>query len=100
MAVHVVVDFRCKPGKKDELAKILSEEVYPTLEGANGFRGIELAGDVEDADHVMELETWDSADDHRTWVGPVFTDFGARIMELLTGPPSMSYVETIAERRP
>src|SRR5690606_11031906 len=96
MPVTVVVAFRAKPGRAEELVRWLREK-QPKLQRFDGFLSIVLARDEEDADRSVEIERWDSAAHHRAMVEEVAAAGGWNELDALTeAEPEVSYLAELA----
>ncbi len=96
MSVRILVEFNTQPGKADEMASLLEEKVYPLLTGADGFHGIKMFRDPEDAEHIIELEEWESSEKFQAWLEPVLADFGPVLQPMLAAPPRMVTLNEVA----
>ena len=66
MAVKVVVELRTKPGKRDDLKRLLETlmaEIGPTLK-EKGSLGSTLYAVLDDPDLLVEIAEWESAEAH------------------------------------
>lgn len=96
MAVTVVIAFRAKPGKGEELARWLREN-QPKLPRFAGFRSITLGRDEADPARVVEIERWDAAASHRAMVEAVGAEGGWDALDALTeGEPEVTYLAELA----
>ncbi|MET0286763.1 MAG: GFA family protein [Polyangiales bacterium] len=88
----VVVTFRALPGRGPELIAWL-RTFHPRLRAFAGFERIAVHHDQQDPDHVIELEQWRAADDHRAMVEAVAREGGWDTMAaLLTSEPETRYL--------
>ncbi|HEY8430856.1 MAG TPA: antibiotic biosynthesis monooxygenase family protein [Sandaracinaceae bacterium] len=99
MPVTVVVAFRAKPGRAEELVRWLRDN-QPKLPRFEGFLSIVLARDEQDADRIVEIERWASAAHHRAMVERVAAAGGWDELDALTeGEPEVSYLAELASLR-
>jgi quinol monooxygenase YgiN len=96
MATTAVIVFRARPGQGDALVSFLRDN-QANLLAHRGFRSIQLLQDEDDPDRVIEIEEWDSADDHRAMVVAVGAAGGWEAFDaLLEGEPQAHYATQIA----
>ncbi|UJR85587.1 putative quinol monooxygenase [Sandaracinus amylolyticus] len=95
MATTVIVRFRARSGRGADLLSWLSAN-QPGLRAFRGFERIALHRDVADPDHVIEIEEWARADDHRAMVEEVAARGGWDALEaLLEREPETTYLEHV-----
>lgn len=84
-----LVEFQAQAGKGGEVAALLRDRAYPSLDGATGFRAMSMFRDQADPDHVMEILQWEDEKAHQDWVGPVLAEVGQEFQALLAEQPRM-----------
>ena len=91
MPVLLKVDFHAKPGKADELiaANLEFLRQYPVIDGYHG--DVRLAVDPNDPNHVLMVETWDSAEQHQAWAASVRDAIDATVMPIIESSSTVGY---------
>jgi quinol monooxygenase YgiN len=87
MSTHVVTEFHARPGRGDEVEKLLLEILNESLEN-EGCEAIRILRDQDNADHVAGLTQWTERcnyEDYLAWrTERGFTDtFEAMLTERL-----------------
>lgn len=62
MAVTVIVELHAKPGRRDELVRTIESIVAAQGPGAPGFLGSTRYEVLDDADVLVEIAEWESAE--------------------------------------
>ena len=98
MATTVIVTFKTKPGKTDELCSNLIAS-FANASQMDGFIDARLYSDLDDPDVVIEVEHWNSAADHKRALQLVQkSGAAAKLAELLLdGFPSFRYLGDVAD---
>jgi quinol monooxygenase YgiN len=61
MAIKVIVELRAKPGRRDELTRLLESIVVTHGPGQDGFLGSTRYGVLGDPDVLVEIADWETA---------------------------------------
>jgi len=62
MAIKVIVELQARPGKRDELARLLESIIATQGSSQHGFLGSERYEAVDDPDVLVEIADWESAE--------------------------------------
>jgi quinol monooxygenase YgiN len=87
MAIKVIVELQAKPGRRDELKRVLESLIATQGPGQDGFLGSTRYGVLDDPDVLVEIADWESAearDPHMKEAAA--TDAYAPLLELLAAP--------------
>ncbi len=63
------------------------------LQGAKGFRGIELHRGVDVPQRLLLFADWDAVADHMAWMKVNEKAFLSAVMPFLSGPPDIKHYE-------
>ena len=83
-----------QPGQVDEVARRWQEHLAPRLAGLPGFRHGYFTGDRA-ANRVVGVTVWD--DKPGEAADQALREFGQRLQDITTGPPTMEDNEVLAE---
>ena len=61
MAIKVIVELRAKPGRQDELKRLLESLIVTQGPGQDGFLGSTRYGVPGDPDVLVEIADWETA---------------------------------------
>ena len=87
MAIKVVVELQAKPGRRDELKRVLESLIATQGPGQDGFLGSTRYAVLDDPDVLVEIADWESAearDAHMKQAAA--TGVYAPLLELLAAP--------------
>jgi heme-degrading monooxygenase HmoA len=90
--------FAIKPGTSAETFKAAFAEARPHIEGAKGFRRLEMRRGIENPDSYLLLVWWDAVDDHMKGFreSQAFAKWRKHLGPLFVTPPAMEhYGETL-----
>lgn len=89
---------RVKPGKRDELLKLLDRlEVLTAKRGQPGFLAAEIQVPVEDDERVLVWSSWASREHYERWLGsPAGAEMLREIRRLLTAEPESRVYRVVA----
>ena len=90
--------FAIKPGTKTPDFAAAYALARPHIEGAKGFRKIEMRQGVENPDTWLLLVWWDSVDDHMKGFreSPAFAEWRKHLGSFFASPPAVEhYQETL-----
>jgi quinol monooxygenase YgiN len=62
MAIKVIVELQAKPGRRDELKRVLESLTATSGPGQDGFLGSTRYGVLDDPDVLVEIADWESAE--------------------------------------
>jgi quinol monooxygenase YgiN len=62
VAIKVIVELRAKPGRRDDLKRLLEGLIATQGQGQGGFLGSTRYSVVNDPDLLVEIADWESAD--------------------------------------
>ena len=87
MAVKVIVELRAKPGRRDELRRLIERIVAEQGPGQAGFLGSTRFEAVDDPDVLVEIADWESAEARLAHMqASAATGAYAPLGDLLEGP--------------
>ena len=87
MAIRVIVELRARPGKRDELTRLLEGLVANHGTGQRGFLGSARYEVLEDPDVLIEIADWESAEARVAHMQEsAATGIYAPLLELLAAP--------------
>jgi quinol monooxygenase YgiN len=66
MAIKVIVELQAKPGRRDELKRVLESVIATSGPGQDGFLGSTRYRVLGDPDVLVEIADWESADARET----------------------------------
>jgi len=89
-----IVHGRPQPGQVDEVARRWKVDLAPRLASLPGFRHGYFSGDRE-ANRVAGVTVWD--DRPGEVADEAMREFGERVRDITTGPPTMEDNEVLAE---
>jgi quinol monooxygenase YgiN len=91
MPVILKMDLYAKPGKAQELVTANLEllQQYPVIDGYHG--DARLAVDPGNPNHILTVETWDSAEQHQAWVESARAAIDATVMPIIESSSSVEY---------
>src|ERR1700744_1270833 len=86
--------FPIKPGTAQEFAAAFAK-ARPHIEGAKGFRRLEIRQGIESPDSFILLVWWDSVDDHMKGFrgSPAFGEFGKHLAPFFASAPVMEHYQ-------
>ena len=87
MAIKVIVELQAKPGRRDELKRVLESLIATQGPGQDGFLGSTRYEVLDDPDVLVEIADWESAgarDAHMKEAAG--TGAYAPLLELLAAP--------------
>jgi quinol monooxygenase YgiN len=87
VAINVIVELPAKPGRRDELQRLLEELVADPGSTQAGFLGSTRYAVVDDPDLLVEIADWESAEARQAHMQEAAaTGAYAPIVELLAAP--------------
>jgi quinol monooxygenase YgiN len=87
MAIKVIVELRAKPGRRDELKRVLESLIAAQGPGQDGFLGSTRYGVLDDPDILVEIADWESAEARDAHMQEAAaTGAYAPLLELLAAP--------------
>jgi quinol monooxygenase YgiN len=87
MAIKVIVELQAKPGRRDELKRVLESRIAMSGPGQDGFLGSTRYGVLDDPDVLVEIADWESAEALETHMKEAAaTGAYAPLLELLAAP--------------
>jgi quinol monooxygenase YgiN len=97
MSVTVVVSFKVKPDKVMEFMRLLEANQAHMIEA--GALSVALLRDIEKPNRVVEIEKWESIEDHKNFAQIItqaahFTSFEQYLLE----PYKVMYLDVISRR--
>ena len=61
MAIKAIVELQAKPGRREELKRVLESLIATSGPGQNGFLGSTRYGVLDDPDVLVEIADWETA---------------------------------------
>jgi quinol monooxygenase YgiN len=87
MAIKVIVELQAKPGRRAELKSLLDSMIAARGPGQHGFLGSMRYEVLADADVLVEIADWESAEARTAHMQQAAaTDAYAPVLELLAAP--------------
>jgi quinol monooxygenase YgiN len=87
MAIKVIVELQAKPGRRDELKRVLESLIATEGPGHDGFLGSTRYGVLDDPDVLVEIADWESAEARDVHMKEAAaTGAYAPLLELLAAP--------------
>lgn len=87
MAIKVIVELKAKPGRRDELKRLLESLIATQGQDQQGFLGSTRYEVLEDPDTLVEIADWESAQARETHMQEAAaTGAYAPLLELLAAP--------------
>jgi quinol monooxygenase YgiN len=87
LAIKVVVELRAKPGRRDELKRVLESLIAAQGPSQDGFLGSTRYGAPGDPDVLVEIADWESAEARDAHMKEAAaTGAYAPLLELLAAP--------------
>lgn len=87
VAIKVIVELQAKPGRRDELKRLLEGIIETQGPGQHGFLGSTRYEVLDDADMLVEFADWDSAEARTAHMQQAAaTGAYAPLLELLAAP--------------
>ena len=87
MAIKVIVELRAKPGRRDELKRVLESLIATQGPDQHGFLGSARYEVLEDPDVLVEIAAWESVQARETHMQEAAaTGVYAPLIELLAAP--------------
>ena len=87
MAIKVIVELQAKPGRRDELKRVLESLIATQGPGQDGFLGSTRYGVLAGPDVLVEIADWESAEARDAHMKEVAaTGAYAPLLELLAAP--------------
>ena len=95
MSIKTIIELQAKPGKRDELVKIM-DRVIVTMRDVPGFLAVTRYEVLEDPDRLVEIAEWESPEARQTWLHLINEsgDLGP-LMEILGAPFKATNVKQI-----
>jgi quinol monooxygenase YgiN len=87
MAIKVIVELKAKPGRRDELKRLLKSLIATQGQGQQGFLGSARYEVLDDPDTLVEIADWESVEARETHMKEAaVTGAYAPLVELLATP--------------
>jgi quinol monooxygenase YgiN len=87
VAIKVIVELQAKPGRRDELKRVLESMIATSGPGQRGFLGSTRYGVLDDPDVLVEIADWESAEARDAHMqDAAATGAYAPLLELLASP--------------
>ena len=87
MAIKVIVELKAKPGRRDELKRLLESLIATQGQDQQGFLGSTRYEVLEDPDTLVEIADWESAQAREAHMQEAAaTGAFAPLLELLAAP--------------
>src|SRR5258707_14692957 len=87
MAIKVIVELQAKPGRRDELKRVLETRIATSGPGQGGFLGSTRCGVLDAPDVLVEIADWKSAEAREAHMKEAAaTGAYAPLLELLAPP--------------
>src|SRR5262252_1908759 len=87
MAIKVIVELQAKPGRRDDLRRVLESLIATSGPGRDGFLGSTRYGVLDDPDVLVEIADWASAEAREAHMTKAAaTGAYAPLLELLAAP--------------
>jgi quinol monooxygenase YgiN len=87
MAIKVIVELQAKPGRRDDLKRVLESLIATEGPGQDGFLGSTRYGVLDDPDVLVEIADWESAEARDVHMKEAAaTGAYAPLLELLAAP--------------
>jgi quinol monooxygenase YgiN len=87
VAIKVIVELQAKPGRRDELKRLLENLIVTQGPGQHGFLGSTRYGVLGDPDVLVEIADWESAEAREAHMQEAAaTGAYAPLVELLAAP--------------
>jgi quinol monooxygenase YgiN len=87
LAIKVIVELRAKPGRRDELKRVLESLIVTQGPGQDGFLGSTQYGVPGDPDVLIEIAEWECAEARDAHMKEAAaTGAYAPLLELLAAP--------------
>ncbi len=97
MAIKVIVELQAKPGRRDELKRVLESLIATSGPGQGGFLGSTRYGVLDDPDVLVEIADWESAKARETHMKEAAaTGAYAPLLELLAAPFRATVISQLA----
>ena len=87
VAIKVIVELQAKPGRREELKRVLEGLIATSGPGQGGFLGSTRYGVLDDSDVLVEIADWESAEAREAHMKEATaTGAYAPLLELLAAP--------------
>jgi quinol monooxygenase YgiN len=87
MAIKAIVELKAKPGRREELKRVLESLIATSGPGQNGFLGSTRYGVLDEPDVLVEIADWESAEAREAHLKEAAaTGAFAPLLELLAAP--------------
>jgi quinol monooxygenase YgiN len=87
MAIKVIVELKAKPGRRDELKRLLESLIATQGQSQQGFLGSTRYEALDDPDTLVEIADWESAQAREAHMqAAAATGVYAPLVELLAAP--------------
>jgi quinol monooxygenase YgiN len=99
MSTHVVTEFHARPGRGDDVEKLLLEILGESLEH-QGCEVIRIVRDQDDADHVAGFTQWTERRDYENYLAwRTGRGFTGTFEAMLTEPLAIRYYDEVFSAR-
>lgn len=97
MAIRVIVELHAKPGRRDELARVLERVLAQLGPSAAGYLGSQRYAVPDNPDVLIEIAEWESAEARQGHMEEAAaTGAYAPLMEILAEPPKATVISPLA----
>ena len=87
MAIKAIVELQAKPGRREELKRVLESLIETSGPGQDGFLASTRYGVLDDPDVLVEIADWESAEARQAHIKEATaTGAYAPLLELLAAP--------------
>jgi quinol monooxygenase YgiN len=87
VAIKVIVELQAKPGRREELNRVLESLIATSGPGQDGFLGSTRYGVLDDPDVLVEIADWESGEAREAHMKEAAaTGAYAPLLELLAAP--------------
>lgn len=97
MAIRVIVELHAKPGRRDELARVLERVLAQLGPSAAGYLGSRRFEVLDHPDMLIEIAEWESAEARQAHMEEAAaTGAYAPLMDVLAEPPKATVIRPLA----
>ena len=101
MAIKAIVELRARPGRRDDLRRVLESLIATSGPGQHGFLGSTRYGVLDDPDVLVEIADWESAEAREAHMREAAaTGAYAPLLELLAAPFRVTVISELPRPDP
>ena len=98
MSSNVVLALQAKPGEVNHLLEFFADFHDQIIEA--GALTTSLMQDEDDPDHVLEVEVWPAAEEHKNFFAQAIASGALKALDAwLLGPLQVNYLDTVKYSR-